>query len=61
LVGSFEGDGDGDGAVGDGAAEPSQDGFAGDGAVFVVVTQVGVQGVGQVVLGVGGQQPQGQL
>src|SRR5664280_1701944 len=47
--------------VGDGAAESSQDGFAGDGAVFVVVTQVGVQGVGEVVLGVGGQEPQGQL
>jgi len=60
-AGSFEGDGDGGGGVGDGAAESSEDGFAGDGAVFVVVTQVGVQGVGEVVLGVGGQQAQGQL
>lgn len=61
LVGSFEGDGDGGGGVGDGAGESSDDGFAGDGAVFVVVAQVGVQGVGEVVFGVGGQQPQGQL
>ena len=36
-AGSCQGDGDGGGGVGDGAAEATDDRFAGDGAVFVVV------------------------
>src|ERR1019366_2461836 len=61
LAGLVEGDGDGLRHVGDGAAEPAQDGFPGDRAVFVVVVQVDAEMVGEVLLGVGGEQPQDQL
>src|SRR5271157_899077 len=61
LAGPVQGDGDGVGGVGDDAAEAAQDGFAGDGPVFVVVVQVDVEVVGEVLFGVGGQQPQDQL
>ena len=42
-AGLFEGDGDRGGGPGDGAGEAADEGFAGDGAVFVVVAQVGVE------------------
>ena len=41
--GPFEADGDRGGGAGDGAGQAADDGFAGDGAVFVVVAQVGVE------------------
>ena len=43
CAGPLEGDGDRGGGAGDGAGEAADDGFAGDGAVFVVVAQVGVE------------------
>src|SRR6266516_1875649 len=49
LAGGFEGDGDRGGGEGDGSGEAADDGFAGDGAVFVVVAQVGVELPGQPV------------
>ena len=42
-AGSFELDGDRGERVGDGAGQAADDGLAGDGAVFVVVSQVGVE------------------
>ena len=42
-TGLFEPDGDGVGGSGDGAGQATDDGLAGDGAVFVVVAQVGVE------------------
>jgi len=42
-AGRVEPDGDGAGRVGDGAGQAADDGFAGDGPVFVVVAQVGVE------------------
>src|SRR5258708_15250411 len=42
-AGLFEPDGDVVGGPGDGAGQAADDGFAGDGAVFVVVAQVGVE------------------
>ena len=41
--GLLKGDGDRGGGEGDGACQAADDGLAGDGAVFVVVTQVGVE------------------
>src|ERR1035441_8694222 len=41
--GALEGDGDCGGGVGDGAGQAADDGLAGDGAVFVVVAEVGVE------------------
>ena len=41
--GLLEGDGDRGGGAGDGAGQAADDGLAGDGAVFVVVAQVGVE------------------
>src|ERR1035441_4923499 len=41
--GLLEGDGDRGGGEGDGAGQAADDGLAGDGAVFVVVTQVVVE------------------
>jgi len=43
LGGLLEGDGDRFGGEGDGAGGAADDGLAGDGAVFVVVAQVGVE------------------
>src|SRR5271157_3030455 len=60
LAGPVQGDGDGVGGVGDDAAEAAQDGFAGDGPVFVVVVQVDVEVVGEVLFGVGGHGLQGR-
>src|SRR6266568_7054245 len=54
--GWVEGDGDGAGRAGDGAAEVEQ--VAGDGPVFVVVAQVVVEAVAEPVPGGGGEQPQ---
>ncbi len=42
-AGRFEGDGDRGGGVADGAGQAADDGLAGDGAVFVLVAQVGVE------------------
>src|SRR6266496_1638312 len=61
LAGGFEGDGDRGGGEGDGSGEAADDGFAGDGAAFVVVAQVGVELPGQPVLGVVREQPQHHL
>lgn len=61
LAGPVQRHGDALGRVGDGAAEPADDRFPCDGPVLVVVLEVGVEVSGKVVLGVGGQQPQGQL
>src|SRR6266702_754921 len=47
LAGGFEGNGDRGGGEGDGSGEAADDGFAGDGAVFGVVAQVGVELPGQ--------------
>src|SRR5258706_4741776 len=58
LVG---GDGEGGGGVGDGTGEAADYGLAGDGAVFVVVAQVGVEVVREPVLGVVGEEPQDHL
>src|SRR5712692_162180 len=54
--GLVEGDG-----VGDGSGEAADYGLAGDGAVFVVVAQVGVEVVRDPVLGVVGEEPQDHL
>src|SRR5260370_3928896 len=59
--GAFEVDGDRGGGEGDGSGEAADDGFAGDGAIFVVVAQVGVELPGQPVLGVVREQPQHHL
>src|SRR5258708_26811815 len=59
--GLVEGDGDGGGGVGDGSGEAADYGLAGDGAVFVVVAQVGVEVVRGPVLGVVGRGPPGHL
>src|SRR5258706_8324632 len=59
--GLVEGDGDGGGGVGDGSGEAADYGLAGDGAVFVVVAQVGVEVVREPVLGVVGEEPQDHL
>jgi hypothetical protein len=61
LGGSFEGDGDGGGGEVDDAGQAADDGLAGDGAVFVIVAQVGVQPVGEPVLGVVREQPEYHL
>jgi hypothetical protein len=42
-AGGFESDGDPGGGAGDGAGQAADDGLAGDGPVFVVVMQVGVE------------------
>src|SRR6266704_1800155 len=57
--GRVEGDGDGAGRAGDGAAEVQQ--VAGDGPVLVRVAQVVVELVTEPVLGGGGEQPQHHL
>jgi len=49
---ALEGDGDRGGGAGDGAGQAADDGLAGDGAVFVVVAEVGVEVAGEPVLGV---------
>src|SRR5712672_2764746 len=59
--GLVEGDGDGGGGVGDGSGEAADYGLAGDGAVFVVVSQVGVEVVREPVLGVMGEESQDHL
>lgn len=58
-VGGPEGDGDGAGGVGDGAGLVEE--VAGDGPVFVGVGEVGVEGSGQVELGVVGEEPADHL
>ena len=52
AAGGLEGDGDGGGGEVDGVGEAADDGLAGDGAVFVVVAQAGVERGGEPVLGV---------
>ena len=47
--------------VGDGPGQAADDGLAGDGAVFVVIAQVGVEVARQPVLGVVREQPQHHL
>src|SRR5208282_1972435 len=59
--GPLEGDGDRGGGVCDGSGQAADDGLAGDGAVFVVVAQVGVEAVGEPVLGVVREEPQDHL
>src|ERR1019366_1769521 len=56
-AGVVEGDGDRGGGVGDGSGEAPDDGLAGDGAVFVVVLQVGVEVNRESVLGVVREEP----
>src|ERR1039457_6119458 len=60
-AGLVEGDGDRGCGGGDGSGEAADDGLAGDGAVFVVVAQVGVEVAGQPVLGVVREEPQDHL
>src|SRR5437773_9442374 len=60
-AGLVEGDGDVGRRAGDGPGESADYGLAGDGAVFVVVTEVGVEVVREPVLGVVGEEPQGHL
>src|ERR1039457_4738113 len=60
-AGLVEGDGDRGCGAGDGSGEAADDGLAGDGAVFVVVAQVGVEVAGQPVLGVVREEPQDHL
>src|ERR1035441_490107 len=57
VAGVVEGDGDRGGGVGDGSGEAPDDGLAGDGAVFVVVLQVGVEVNRESVLGVVREEP----
>ena len=54
-------DGDPVRGVGDGPGQAADDGLAGDGAVFVVVAEVGVEVARQPVLGVVREQPQHHL
>ncbi|HYB15321.1 MAG TPA: hypothetical protein VEF71_07605, partial [Streptosporangiaceae bacterium] len=61
AAGCFEGDGDGGGGEADDTCQAADDGLAGDGAVLVVVAQVGVEAAGEPVLGVAGEQPQHHL
>src|ERR1039457_6820099 len=61
LAGPVQRHGDVLGRVGDGSGESADDRLAGDSPVLVVVLEVGVEVPGEVVLGVGGQQAQGQL
>ena len=60
-AGPVEFDGDPVGGIGDGPGQAADDGLAGDGPVFVVVAQVGVEVVRQPVLGVVREQPQHHL
>src|ERR1035441_1414227 len=57
----FGGEVDGGGGEGNCAGQPADDAFPGEGAVFVVVAQVGVELPGQPMLGVAGEQPQDHL
>jgi len=59
--GVVEGDGDRVRGAGDGSGEAADDGLAGDGAVFVVVAEVGVEVVREPVLGVVREEPQDHL
>jgi hypothetical protein len=61
YAGLLEGDGDRAGGTGDGVGQAADDGLAGDGAVFVVVAEVGVEVTGQLVLGVVREQSQHHL
>src|SRR5208337_1529219 len=60
-AGWLEGDGDRGGGPGDGAGQAADDGLAGDGAVLVVVAQVGVEVAREPVLGVVREEPQDHL
>src|SRR6266852_5722120 len=60
-AGLVEGDGDGVRGAGDDTREAADDGLAGDGAVFVVVAEVGVEAVREPVLGVVREEPQDHL